>query len=66
MNSSLPLESIFFDALEKTSAAERTAFLDEACAGDVDLRQSVERMLAAQSSVGDFLEQPAIVGERHG
>ena len=44
MNSSLPLESIFFDALEKTSAAERSAFLDEACAGDTDLRQSVERM----------------------
>jgi eukaryotic-like serine/threonine-protein kinase len=63
MNSSLPLESIFFDALEKTSVAERTAFLDEACAGDADLRQSVERMLAAQSSVGDFLEQPAIVGD---
>ena len=63
MNNPSPLESIFFAALEKHSPAERMAFLDEACAGNDELRGSVERMLAAQAAAGSFLEQPAIVGD---
>jgi eukaryotic-like serine/threonine-protein kinase len=55
-----PLESIFFAALAKPTMAERQAFLDQACAGNDELRQSVERMLAAQAHAGSFLEQPAI------
>jgi hypothetical protein len=54
-----PLEAIFFAALEKTSPPERAAYLDEACAGDADLRRRVDRMLAAQARAGNFLEQPA-------
>ncbi len=55
------LESVFFDALEKASPAERRAYLDEVCAGDADLRDRVDRMLEAQANAGDFLETP--VGE---
>ena len=40
-------ESLFAAALEKATAAERQAFLEEACAGDVALRRRVERLLAA-------------------
>jgi serine/threonine protein kinase len=53
------VEAIFFAALEKTDIRERIAYLDEACAGDPELRRCVERMLNAQPNVGSFLEKPA-------
>jgi WD40 repeat protein/serine/threonine protein kinase len=59
MNDPSPLEAIFFAALEKGSPQERAAYLEEACAGDPDLRRRVEKMLAAQAQAGGFLEQPA-------
>src|SRR5262249_32169073 len=59
MNDPSPLEAVFFAALEKGSPQERAAYLDEACAGDPDLRRRVEKMLAAQAQAGSFLEQPA-------
>src|SRR5262245_42290379 len=59
MNHPSPLEVIFFAALEKGSPEERKAYLDEACANDPDLRQRVEKMLAAQAQAGSFLELPA-------
>src|SRR5437899_12434359 len=59
MNNLSPLEAIFFAALEKTSPRERAAYLDEACAGDLDCRRRVEKMLAAQVQAQSFLEQPA-------
>jgi len=59
MSTPSPLESIFFAALEKQSADERRAFLDEACAGNDELRGRVERMLTAQAEAGSFLEGPA-------
>ena len=40
-------------------AAEREAFLDEACAGDVALRQRVERLLAAHEKTLGILDRPA-------
>ncbi len=52
-------ESIFFAALVKGSPQERSAYLDEACGGDEDLRRHVERLLKAQPKVGDFLQCPA-------
>jgi hypothetical protein len=58
MATSSPAESIFFAALGKTSAAERAAYLDEACRGDADLRRRVERLLEAHPQVSSFLEQP--------
>jgi serine/threonine protein kinase/Tfp pilus assembly protein PilF len=59
MNHPSSLEAVFFAALEKTSPGQRAAYLDEACAGDFDLRKRVEKMLAAQALAGSFLEQPA-------
>jgi len=53
MNSASQLESIFFSALEKGTAEERSMFLDDACAGDEALRRRIERMLEAQA--GNFL-----------
>src|SRR5262245_44591395 len=58
MNNPSPLEATFFAALEMGSPQERAAYLDVACAGDPDLRQRVEKMLAAQDQAGSFLEQP--------
>jgi serine/threonine protein kinase/tetratricopeptide (TPR) repeat protein len=51
-------ESIFVAALERTTASERGAFLDGACAGDVGLRQRVERLLSAHSATLGILDQP--------
>jgi WD40 repeat protein/serine/threonine protein kinase len=53
-----PAEAIFYAALEKATAAERAAFLDEACAGDEFLRRRLERLLAAHAHAGGFLERP--------
>jgi serine/threonine protein kinase len=52
------VESIFFAALEKTSAEERAGYLDQACGQDAELRQRVERLLAAHPKVGGFLQPP--------
>jgi WD40 repeat protein/serine/threonine protein kinase len=59
MNDQSPLEAIFFAALDKVSLQERSVYLDEACAGDLDLRRRVEKMLAAQVQASSFLEEPA-------
>jgi WD40 repeat protein/serine/threonine protein kinase len=53
------VEDIFFAALEKGAPLERAAYLDEACAGDLDLRRRLEKMLVGQARAGSFLEQPA-------
>ena len=52
------MDRIFAGALER-SAAERAAFLDAACGGDPELRRELERLLAADQRIGDFLERPA-------
>jgi WD40 repeat protein len=49
-------ESLFAAALDKPTAAERQAFLDEACAGDVRLRQRVEKLLAADEHARGILD----------
>src|SRR5262249_25270947 len=53
------IEAVFFAALDKKDAAERGAYLDQACVGDPDLRRCVEKLLAAQPKVGEFLQAPA-------
>ena len=53
-------ETLFAAALEKHSPAERSAFLDEACADDPAMRQRVEALLHAHDKAGDFLERPAV------
>src|SRR5262245_49176679 len=53
------VESILFAALEKNSAQERAACLDDACGDNADLRRHVERMLAAHPRAATFLTVPA-------
>jgi serine/threonine protein kinase/WD40 repeat protein len=55
---SLPDESIFMQALELESAAERAAFLERSCGGDRTLRESVEALLRADARTGDLLDLP--------
>jgi eukaryotic-like serine/threonine-protein kinase len=50
-----PAEAVYFTAVA-LPPTERAAYLDRACAGNDELRHRVERMLAAKSEVGDFLE----------
>src|SRR5882724_3787251 len=52
-------ESVFTLALAKEDAQERASYLDQACAGDPALRDSVESLLAAYEA-GSFLETPAV------
>ena len=58
MASSSQVESIFFAALEKKTAAERAAYLDEACGGDAELRLRVERLLEAHPQARIFWPNP--------
>jgi serine/threonine protein kinase/WD40 repeat protein len=53
------IEAVFFAALDKKDASERAAYLDQACSGDPDLRRCVDKLLAAQPKVGEFLQAPA-------
>src|SRR5262249_58081681 len=52
-------ESIFIAALEKEDAAERAAFLHQACAGDEALRQQIERLLRRHEQPDSLLDAPA-------
>ena len=53
------VKEIFADALEKADAAERDAYLSQACGEDAQLRQHVEALLQAHQKAGAFLEEPA-------
>jgi hypothetical protein len=53
-------ESIFAAALEKHTAAERNAFLNEACGGDQALRQRVEALLKSHDEASKFLAEPIL------
>ncbi len=51
------IDKILEAALEQEES-ERSAFLDEACAGDESLRKEVESLLLAHNRAGDFMEEP--------
>src|SRR5215831_8782741 len=53
------VKAIFLTAREKASAADRNAYLDEACAGDAALRQRVEALLQADNQTDRLLDRPA-------
>ncbi len=55
----LSIDEIYLAALEKSTGQERSDYLDAACAGNDTLRRRIERLLRAQSKVGEFLESPA-------
>jgi len=53
------MQKIFLRA-SGLAKGERAGYLDSACADDPEIRAEVEAMLAAESQVGTFLENPAI------
>lgn len=53
-------QSIFSEALEKGTPAERAAFLDEACESNVALRSRIERLLERHAQTDGFLATPAL------
>jgi WD40 repeat protein/serine/threonine protein kinase len=55
-----PAETVFFTALAKGDAAERAAYLNEACGTDTELRRRVDQLLAAHPQVGSFLQDDAL------
>ena len=50
-------DALFEEALS-LPAGERTAFLERACEGDEELRERLEKLLAAHEAAGPFLEDP--------
>lgn len=57
-------ESLFHEALARSTPQERSAFLTGACAGQPDLRAAVEALLAAHEQDGGFL--PSFVAAKSG
>ena len=51
---------VFAAALEKTSQAERSTFLDTACGDDGGLRARIEALLAAHSRQDGVLDSPLV------
>jgi serine/threonine protein kinase len=52
-------KAVFLAALEQATASDRAAYLDRACAGDVDLRRKVEAMLRAHDLPDPVLDRSA-------
>ncbi len=60
-------KSIFLQAVELPTPAERDAFLAAQCGSDAELRREVEELLRHQAAAGSFLETPlsAVVVDPH-
>ncbi len=52
------IDEIFLAALEKQTPDERAEYLDAVCAGNVEVRQQVERLLDAHPKAANFMESP--------
>src|SRR6266571_3523916 len=77
MNDSSDRDVVVFAEALQLPVAERSAYLENACGADAELRQRVQRLLKAHAHAGDFLEHPppeavveaspkACVGEKPG
>src|SRR6516162_9902526 len=51
-------ETLFHEALARTTPQQRAAFLDEACAGQPELRAAVEALLTAHEQPGQDSHPP--------
>src|SRR5438309_11890343 len=51
-----PIESILATAVELASEGERRAFVERACAGDLELKTRVEELIENHFRAGSFLE----------
>ncbi len=58
MTGPLAEKSIFLAALEKGTAEERAAYLDQACAANPRLRADIEALLVAHDRLGSLPAQP--------
>ena len=54
-----PIDSILAAAVEMGSEEERRRFVDQACAGDAELKRRVEELIVNHFRAGGFLESPA-------
>jgi len=54
------VEVVYNAALKKASAEERSAYLDDACGDDSELRARVETLLQAHEKAGDYLQVPVV------
>jgi uncharacterized protein (TIGR03067 family) len=52
--------TIFLAALDIAERGQRSAYLDEACAGNPRLRQHIEELLHSHAQVSGFLAKPAL------
>jgi serine/threonine protein kinase len=52
------IDRVFWDAAQIADPAERAAYLDCTCAGDLELRLRVDQLLRARSEAESFLESP--------
>ena len=59
MNGPFERELAAFAHARQLPDAERTVYLDQACAGDAALRRTVQELLRAGEAAEGFLEQPA-------
>src|SRR5882724_25770 len=55
------IEELFHAALQR-EPNEHAVFLEEACDGDLELRQQVEALLASLEEAGDFIEEAPLAG----
>jgi serine/threonine protein kinase len=53
------VEAVLQEALDR-AAPERAQFLNEACAGDDELKEEATSLIAALADAGEFIEQPAL------
>src|SRR5215831_20167142 len=49
-----------YHAAQEREASDRPAFLQEACAGDEELRRKVEALLARDQQAENFLQSPVL------
>jgi len=59
LNRTNRVEEIFQSAVDH-SPDKRTAYLDDVCNGDIQLRREVESMISSYERAGSFMEKPAI------
>ena len=58
------IRELFKSALER-APDERAAFLDQACAGDDELRKEVASLIASHEKTGSFIDAPALGAAAH-
>ena len=58
------VEAVFQEAVDRPPL-ERASFLDQACAGDEELKLEANTLIAAHDEAGGFIEQPAMAQDAH-